>query len=129
MTGAIFGFLYWKFGMGMELAIILVYASLLVSIFVIDLEHQLILNVVVYPAMPVALALSLFWPALTPANALLGGAVGVGLVSIPFLSPNPPKDTDGRREDSGRVGEGAIGEMAGLHWGRLEVGGRSSVAA
>ena len=45
------------------------------------------------------------------------------------LSPNPPKDTEGRREDSGRVGEGAIGEMAGLHWGRLEVGGRSSVAA
>ena len=45
------------------------------------------------------------------------------------LSPNPPKDTDGRREDSGRVGEGATGEMAGLHWGRLEVGGRSSVAA
>ena len=45
------------------------------------------------------------------------------------LIPNPPKDTDGRREDSGRVGEGATGEMAGLHWGRLEVGGRSSVAA
>ena len=45
------------------------------------------------------------------------------------LTPNPPKDTEGRREDSGRVGEGAIGEMAGLHWGRLEVGGRSSVAA
>ena len=45
------------------------------------------------------------------------------------LNPNPPKDTDGRREDSGRMGEGATGEMAGLHWGRLEVGGRSSVAA
>ena len=29
------------------------------------------------------------------------------------VSPNPPKDTDGRREDSGRgVGEGATGEMA-----------------
>ena len=47
----------------------------------------------------------------------------------PRLNPNTPKDTDGRREDSGRVGEGATGEMAGLHWGRLEVGGRSSVAA
>ena len=52
-----------------------------------------------------------------------------GLPSTTALSPNPPKDTDGRREDSGRVGEGATGEMAGLHWGRLEVGGRSSVAA
>ncbi len=44
------------------------------------------------------------------------------------LNPNPPKDTDGRREDSGRVGEGATGEMAGLigvDW----IGERSSVAA
>ena len=53
---------------------------------------------------------------------------GISTASV-RLSPNPPKDTDGRREDSGRVGEGATGEMAGLHWGRLEVGGRSSVAA
>ncbi len=45
------------------------------------------------------------------------------------LNPNPLKGTDGWREDSGRVGEGATGEMAGLHWGRLEVGGWSSVAA
>ena len=53
----------------------------------------------------------------------------VGNVPLYLFTPNPPKDTDGRREDSGRVGEGATGEMAGLHWGRLEVGGRSSVAA
>ena len=44
------------------------------------------------------------------------------------LNPNPPKDTDGRREDSGRVGEGATGRWW-AHWGRLEVGERSSVAA
>ena len=50
---------------------------------------------------------------------------------IDFLgvNPNPPMDTDRRREDSGRVGEGATAEMAGLHCGRLEVGGRSSVPA
>ena len=29
-----------------------------------------------------------------------------------LLSPNPPKDTDGRREDRGRGGEGATGGMA-----------------
>ena len=60
--------------------------------------------------------------------ALMAHWAAMSLGDIIF-SPNPPKDTDGRREDSGRVGEGATGEMAGLHWGRLEVGGRSSVAA
>ena len=39
------------------------------------------------------------------------------------LNPNPPKDTDGRREGSGKgVGEGATGEMA---WA-LGVDGRSA---
>ena len=28
------------------------------------------------------------------------------------FTPNPPKETDGRREDSGGGGEGATGEMA-----------------
>ena len=46
-----------------------------------------------------------------------------------FLSPNPPKDTDGRREDSGRGVRELQGRWPGLHWGRWEVGGRSSVAA
>ena len=45
------------------------------------------------------------------------------------LNPNPPKDTDGRREDSGRGVRELPGRWPGLHWGRWEVGGRSSVAA
>ena len=45
------------------------------------------------------------------------------------LTPNPPKDTDGRREDSGRGVRELQGRWPGLHWGRWEVGGRSSVAA
>ena len=46
-----------------------------------------------------------------------------------LLIPNPPKDTDGRREDSGRGVRELQGRWPGLHWGRWEVGGRSSVAA
>ena len=34
-----------------------------------------------------------------------------------MLSPNPPKDTDGRREESGRGGEGATGEIAWVPFG------------
>ena len=33
------------------------------------------------------------------------------------VSPNPPKDTDGRREESGRGGEGATGEIAWVPFG------------
>ena len=44
------------------------------------------------------------------------------------FSPNPPKDTEGRREDSGRGVRELQGRWPGLHWGRWEVGGRSSVA-
>ena len=34
-----------------------------------------------------------------------------------YLNPNPPKDTDGRREESGRGGEGATGEIAWVPFG------------
>ena len=34
-----------------------------------------------------------------------------------LVNPNPPKDTDGRREESGRGGEGATGEIAWVPFG------------
>ena len=40
-----------------------------------------------------------------------------------------PESTDGRREDSRRGVRELQGRWPGLHWGRWEVGGRSSVAA
>ena len=44
-----------------------------------------------------------------------------------------PESTEGRREDRGRESEGATGGdglgSIGLHWGRWEVSGRSSVTA
>jgi len=62
------------------------YACLFIVIFVIDLEHGLILNKVVYPSMVVALLLALLpQPWLTQslgmrvAYAALGGAIGFGI--------------------------------------------------
>ena len=37
------------------------------------------------------------------------------------LSPNPPKDTDGRRENRGSGVRELQGRWPGLHWGRWEV--------
>ena len=45
------------------------------------------------------------------------------------ISPNPPKDTDGRREDRRRGMRELQGRWPGLDWGRWEVGGGSSVTA
>jgi leader peptidase (prepilin peptidase)/N-methyltransferase len=91
-TGLIFAFLYWHYGLSAELGVMAFYACLFTIIFVIDLEHGLILNKVVYPAMVVALLLALLpqswltqpiWltQAIKPgiASAALGGAIGFGI--------------------------------------------------
>ena len=99
-TSLIFAFLTWHYGLGLELAMALIYASLFLVIFVIDLERGLILNVVVYPGMALALVFSLFWFNNIPDysywpyagvwytgiwSALLGGAAGFGVMLLPFL--------------------------------------------
>jgi len=85
MTGLLFAFLYWKFGLGLELGISLVCACLLTVIFVIDLENQLVLDKVIYPGMALALAFSFFWPGLGVLSSLAGGALGLGVMALPFI--------------------------------------------
>jgi len=97
VTGLLFTLLCWKFGIGWELGISLIYASLLIVIFVIDLENQLVLDKVIYPGMVLALAFSFFWPgiegmAMVPVEALsklvsslAGGAIGLGAMALPFI--------------------------------------------
>jgi prepilin signal peptidase PulO-like enzyme (type II secretory pathway) len=83
-TGVIFPFLYWWCGLSVELAVMAFYACLFIIIFVVDLEHGLILKKVVYPGMAIALLLALFLPQLwltrwmVPgvANAAVGGGIG-----------------------------------------------------
>jgi len=85
-TALIFALLYWHYRLSPELGVMAFYACLFITIFVIDLEHGLILNKVVYPGMVVALLLALYpWPwlaesmGLRVANAALGGAIGFGI--------------------------------------------------
>ncbi len=97
VTSLLFTLLYWKFGLGVELGISLIYASLLIIIFVIDLEKQLVLDKVTYPAMALALAFSFFWPGLEGigwlpgealgrvASSLAGGAIGLAAMALPFI--------------------------------------------
>jgi len=85
-TALIFALLYWHYGLSVELGVMAFYACLFIIIFVIDLEHGLILNKVVYPGMVVALLLALLpqsWLAqqigTRVAYAALGGAIGFGI--------------------------------------------------
>jgi leader peptidase (prepilin peptidase)/N-methyltransferase len=88
-TGLLFGLLYWNYGLSLELPIALFYSCLFIVILVIDLEHRLILNKIVYPAMGVALLLSILFsiPGFLPpteivpgiAQAAIGGGIGLVL--------------------------------------------------
>jgi prepilin signal peptidase PulO-like enzyme (type II secretory pathway) len=98
--GALFPLLYWHnhYQLNAELGIIAYYCCLFILILIIDLEHGLILNRITYPAMIVAVLISIFmhlflpgsvttfelWgnPAFLPpriAQAAIGGAVGFGI--------------------------------------------------
>ena len=93
-TAVIFALLYWHYRLSPELGVMAFYACLFIVIFVIDLEHSLILNKIVYPGMVVALLLSLYpWPwfsesmGMRVAYAALGGAIGfVVFLLIALLS-------------------------------------------
>jgi leader peptidase (prepilin peptidase)/N-methyltransferase len=80
VTGLFFALLYWKFGLGLELAISLLYVSLLIIIFLIDLENQLVLDKVTYPAMALAFAFSFFWPGMGILGSLEVGSVKLGMM-------------------------------------------------
>jgi len=67
-TGLLFGYLYWHYVLSpaspkiAELAVTAVYCCLFIVLMVIDLEHGVIPNKIVYPAMAVALLISVFLP-------------------------------------------------------------------
>ena len=82
ITALMFALLYWKFGLGVELGISIVYACLLVVIFVIDLENQLVLNKITYPAMVLAFALSFFWPGSREVDGLGAGVINQAVSSV-----------------------------------------------
>ncbi|HUV74110.1 MAG TPA: A24 family peptidase, partial [Anaerolineae bacterium] len=70
-----FAFLWLRYGPSVQLALVTLYASVLFLIFVIDLEHRLILRVVIYPAIALAIAGSILYPGMGLRRALLGGAL------------------------------------------------------
>ena len=75
ITALSFGFYWLRYGPSVQLVLVTLYSCALYLIFVIDLEHRLILRVVIYPAIALALAGSYFYPGMSLRRALLGGAL------------------------------------------------------
>jgi leader peptidase (prepilin peptidase)/N-methyltransferase len=107
-TAIIFGLLTWHYGLSPQLVMALIYACLFLITFVIDLERQLILYAVIFPAMALAFIFSFFWDgfgAYWPhianahldgmASALLGGAMGLVFMILPYLISRMHYGTEG----------------------------------
>jgi len=85
-TAIAFGLLFLKFPHSpASLAIAIFYFCLLIAITVIDLEHQLILNWLVYPAAPIATALSIWSSRPSMVPDIEHAAIGLGIGLILFL--------------------------------------------
>ena len=89
-TALLFALLTWWYGLTPQLPMALAYGCIFLVVFVTDIEHGLVLDVVVYPGMVLALVFSFFWPnvgwpSIGALSALLGGVTGFCLLLIPFL--------------------------------------------
>lgn len=71
-TGILFTIAYLRFGYGVETVVICFALTLLMIVTLIDMEHGLILNVVVFPTMAVLVVVAPFWSELGLERPLLG---------------------------------------------------------
>jgi len=83
ITAAMFGFAWWYYGPSVLLVSRLIFGCALIVLFVIDLEHQLLPNVITLPGIVVGFAFSFFtepgW-----IDSLLGIVVGGGTLLLMF---------------------------------------------
>ena len=96
-TALLFALSYWFFGLSIQFIVIAFYGSLFLVIGIIDLEHQLVLNKISYPAMALALVIAVFrpppplielnlaWPWAGIVSGLMGGAIGFLFLLLAYL--------------------------------------------
>ena len=98
-TAILFAFLVWHYDLTWELPLIALYCCLFISLLLIDLEHGILPNKIIYPAMVVALVIAglgsifNFEPIdivgrgfrLWIVDAAIGGVIGLVLLLLPAL--------------------------------------------
>ena len=83
-TGLVFTLIWWWYGLSPELGVMSFYWCVLIIILVIDLEHKLILNRLVYPVIAITLVIAIFIPEPGIINSLIG--LGVGFATMFVLA-------------------------------------------
>ena len=79
----LFAFLWWWYGPSISLLAVTFYGCLFLVIAIIDLEHGLILDRLVYPALAPSLVLAAFvYPKVDLLSALIGGGIGFGFFLV-----------------------------------------------
>lgn len=87
-TMVVFLLLFWQFGLTLEFFVYLIYASILIIIFVYDLRYYLILDKVSLPAIIIAVLLSVFILNISLINILFGVLIGGGFFLLQFYISN-----------------------------------------
>lgn len=90
-TATLFAFLFWRYGFSYLLPVMAVYSCIFIVLTVTDIEHGLLPNRIVYPAIAIALTLALIsqflrlprFPDLK--DAAIGGAIGFVFLLIPAI--------------------------------------------
>ena len=85
-TGALFVTVFSLYGIGLEFVVLSACLSLLLAISLIDLEHQLILNVMVLPSIVLLLILAPFWTEIGITRSFLGDETLVASLANSYLS-------------------------------------------
>ncbi len=83
-TALVFGLLWWQYGVTASLLVYMVYAAILIIIFVFDLKYYLILDTVTIPAMVVSFILSAVVLRIDVVSLLLGALIGGGFFLLQF---------------------------------------------
>jgi len=81
-TGLMFAFLWWRFGPSVLLGVAGAYSCILTVVTVTDIEHGLIPNKVVYPALGLGLSLAALQPEPGIVRAVAGGAAGMAVIVL-----------------------------------------------
>lgn len=86
VTALLFGLVFLKYGMGVQFVILAMAVSLMIAVSVIDLEHKLILNRMIYPAIVVLMFVAPFWPELGIARSFWGNSGMIGSLASSMVA-------------------------------------------